>query len=194
VTTNDDRLAAQIRLMKNFGFAGYDNVVYVGTNGKMSEISAAMGLSSLEKLDEFIEVNRANYLRYREGLADLSGIRMIRHDEGERRNFQYVIAEIDEGVTGLSRDHLLQVLHAENVIARRYFYPGCHRMEPYRSYFPHAAYLLPETERLVQRVICLPTGTAVDDEAIDTICRIVRCAGERGPEISELLAENAPRA
>jgi dTDP-4-amino-4,6-dideoxygalactose transaminase len=194
VTTNDDRLAAQIRLMKNFGFAGYDNVVYVGTNGKMSEISAAMGLSSLEKLDEFIEVNRANYLRYREGLADLSGIRMIRHDEGERRNFQYVIAEIDEEVTGLSRDHLLQVLHAENVIARRYFYPGCHRMEPYRSYFPHAAYLLPETERLVQRVICLPTGTAVDDEAIDTICRIVRCAVERGPEISELLAENAPRA
>ena len=38
VVTNDDDLAAKIRLMKNFGFAGYDNVIYVGTNGKMSEV------------------------------------------------------------------------------------------------------------------------------------------------------------
>ena len=44
VVTNDDELAAKMRLMKNFGFHGYDNVIYVGTNGKMSEVSAAMGL------------------------------------------------------------------------------------------------------------------------------------------------------
>ncbi len=41
---------------------------------------------------------------------------------------------------------LVRVLHAENVLARRYFYPGCHEMEPYRSYFPHAGLVLPETE------------------------------------------------
>jgi dTDP-4-amino-4,6-dideoxygalactose transaminase len=45
IVTNDDNLAATVRLMRNFGFAGYDKVVYVGTNGKMSEISAAMGLT-----------------------------------------------------------------------------------------------------------------------------------------------------
>jgi dTDP-4-amino-4,6-dideoxygalactose transaminase len=61
VTTNDDELAEEIRLMKNFGFAGYDQVVYIGTNGKMSEISAAMGLTSLESLDEFIQINHRNY-------------------------------------------------------------------------------------------------------------------------------------
>ena len=43
VTTNDDELAKKIRLMKNFGFAGYDNVIYIGTNGKMNEACAAMG-------------------------------------------------------------------------------------------------------------------------------------------------------
>src|SRR6185369_3387994 len=53
VTTNDDDLAEKIRLMKNFGFAGYDQVIYLGTNGKMSEVSAAMGLTSLESLDDF---------------------------------------------------------------------------------------------------------------------------------------------
>ncbi len=48
VVTNDDELADKMRLMRNFGFAGYDNVIYLGTNGKMTEISAAMGLTGLE--------------------------------------------------------------------------------------------------------------------------------------------------
>ena len=57
VTTNDDELAAKIRLMKNFGFSGYDEVTYIGTNGKMSECSAAMGLTNLESMDDFVAVN-----------------------------------------------------------------------------------------------------------------------------------------
>ena len=52
VVTNDDQLARKIRLMKNFGFAGYDNVIYIGTNGKMTEAAAAMGLTSLESLED----------------------------------------------------------------------------------------------------------------------------------------------
>ena len=42
----------------------------------------------------------------------------------------------------------MKILHAENVIARRYFYPGCHRMEPYKSLFPNAGLVLPETEKI----------------------------------------------
>ena len=60
ITTNDDDLAKKIRLMTNFGFAGYDNVVHVGTNGKMNEMSAAMGLTSLRSVGEFVDVNRRN--------------------------------------------------------------------------------------------------------------------------------------
>jgi len=61
VVTNDDRLAQKMRLMRNFGFAGIDQVIYVGTNGKMSELSAAMGLTSLESVDEFVAANRRNH-------------------------------------------------------------------------------------------------------------------------------------
>jgi hypothetical protein len=71
-----------------------------------------------------------------------------------------------------------QILQAENVLARRYFYPGCHRMEPYRSYFPHAGRFLPETEKLAQRVLLLPTGTAMDEKTIEIICSIIRSALE----------------
>ena len=59
--TNDDALAEKMRLMRNFGFRGFDDVIYIGTNGKMSEVCAAMGLTSLESIDEFIETNRFNH-------------------------------------------------------------------------------------------------------------------------------------
>lgn len=176
VATNNDELAAKIRLMKNFGFQGYDNVIYIGTNGKMTEVSAAMGLTSLESLEEFIAANRANYLEYKKRLADIPGLRLAAYKEKERHNFQYIVAEVDEEQAGLSRDELVSVLHAENVLARRYFYPGCHRMEPYRSLFPHAGLLLPVTEDLTGRVLSLPNGTSVSRGDIENLCELIRFA------------------
>jgi dTDP-4-amino-4,6-dideoxygalactose transaminase len=192
VATNDDELAAKIRLMKNFGFAGYDNVVYIGTNGKMDEISAAMGLTGLESLDDFIAVNKRNYRKYKEGLASVPGIALVSYDEHEKNNYQYVVCEIDEEMCGVSRDNLMKVLHAENIIARRYFYPGCHRMEPYRSYFPHAGLLLQNTELLAGKVLSLPTGTAVSVEEIGRICRVLKLAADNGLEVTRRIAAMEP--
>ncbi len=184
VVTNDDDLATKMRLMKNFGFWGYDNVIYVGTNGKMNEVCAAMGLTGLESLDEVIAVNHRNYGAYRAGLQGIPGLQLIDYDASERNNYQYVIVEVDETATGISRDLLVRVLHAENVLARRYFYPGCHQMEPYRSYFPHAGLLLPETERLTNRVMSLPTGTAVGLDEIAGICQILKLAVAHGADVA----------
>jgi dTDP-4-amino-4,6-dideoxygalactose transaminase len=189
LVTNDDDLAARARLMKNFGFAGYDRVIYIGTNGKMSEASAAMGLTSLEALDSFVRCNQDNYRRYQAGLSGLPGVRLLAFDERERCNYHYVVAEIDESQASLSRDQLVEVLWAENVLARRYFFPGCHNMEPYRSFFPHAKLLLPETERLLGRVLCLPTGTALDGAAVDAVCALVRLALSEPAAVSRRLAE-----
>ena len=191
VATNSDEMARKIRLMKNFGFAGYDNVTYIGTNGKMTEASAAMGLTNLESLDEFVETNRRNYYAYRTELAGVPGISVIHYDEAERCNFQYIVVEIDEQQAGVGRDTLIRVLHAENVLARKYFWPGCHRMEPYRSYFPNVSVLLPETERVAARVMVLPTGTAVEREQIECICRIIRLCVENAASLQELLDQRA---
>lgn len=174
VVTNNDHLAEKIRLMQNFGFAGKDNVVYIGTNGKMSEVSAAMGLTSLESIEEFIDANYRNYKTYQAELAGIPGIQLLSYNEGERNNYQYIVVEVNEALAGISRDQLLRVLEAENVLVRRYFYPGCHRMEPYRSYQPHAGLLLPETERLADCVLVLPTGTAIQPDDITKICQIIR--------------------
>jgi dTDP-4-amino-4,6-dideoxygalactose transaminase len=191
VVTNNDDLAAKVRLMKNFGFAGYDNVIYIGTNGKMNEVSAAMGLTSLESLDELIAVNYRNYKQYQHKLAGIPGVRLVTYTETEKCNYQYIILEIDEAVTQVSRDQLMDILWAENILARRYFYPGCHRMEPYRSYSPHAGLLLPHTERLVMRVLSLPTGTAVGENEISQICQIIKLIVENGSQVCQRVKQVA---
>ena len=174
VLTNDDALAERIRYMRNFGFAGVDRVDYVGTNGKMTEVAAAMGLTSLESIDEIIAANKRNYRAYQAGLSGIPGVTLYTYDEAERNNFQYIVLQIDETQAGLNRDMLVKALQAENVLARRYFYPGCHQMEPYRSYYPHAGLLLPETEKLTQRVMSLPTGTAVSVCEVEMVCELIR--------------------
>lgn len=188
VVTNDDELAGKIRLMKNFGFADYDEVIYIGTNGKMNEVSAAMGLSSLDSLEEFVEANRRNYTQYREQLTNVPGVRLFAHDDKEKCNYQYIVVEVDDQVTGIGRDELIKVLWAENVMARRYFYPGCHRMEPYRSYYPHAGLMLPATEKLVEKVLILPSGTSISESDVDQICRIIKLAIANAGEVQRQLS------
>lgn len=187
VVTNDGNLAATMRLMRNFGFAGYDRVVQLGTNGKMSEISAAMGLTSLEAMDAFMAVNRSNFQHYQNCLADIPGIRLISYPLDRHCNRQYVVAEVDAEVAGIGRDEIIRALWQENIFARRYFYPGCHRMEPYRSEQPHAGQLLPVTQKVASRVLHLPTGTAVGQPEIEVIGDVLRLIVDHGPAISRLL-------
>jgi dTDP-4-amino-4,6-dideoxygalactose transaminase len=188
ITTNNDELAVKMRAMTNFGFQGYDNVVSLGINGKMTEPAAAMGLTSLDALGRFIQTNLRNYNLYRKELADIPGVRLITYDEREKNKYQYIIAEIDGESSVLTRDHINDILHAENVLSRRYFYPGCHLMEPYRTLYPEANERLPHTNQLTGRTLSLPNGTAVTEDDIRGICQLIRLAITHGPEIVRRLA------
>lgn len=192
IATDDDDLAQRARLMRNFGFTDYDEVGALGTNGKMSEVSAAMGLTSLESADEFIAVNKRNYLAYSRDLAAVPGVDVVAYPDTEQNNYQYIVVEVDRERAGLSRDQLQRLLWAENIRARRYFYPGCHRMEPYRSKARYRGLNLPATDALASRVLCLPTGTAVDVEAIEVVCKVIALAVRHGPEIARRLQDGHP--
>jgi dTDP-4-amino-4,6-dideoxygalactose transaminase len=187
LATNNAELAWRMRRMRNFGFAGLDQTDTLGTNAKMSEASAAMGLTNLESLQDFIETNQRNYHAYRRGLEGIPGTRMLEYDAKEKRNYQYIVLEVEESEAVLSRDSLQDILWAENVLARRYFYPGCHRMQPYASAMPDIGSRLPVTERLARRVLVLPTGTAVTVEQIEMICGIMRFAVSHGGDIAQRL-------
>jgi dTDP-4-amino-4,6-dideoxygalactose transaminase len=154
----------------------------------MTEASAAMGLTNLESLDDFLAANIQNYTLYQQFLSDLPGCKFISYPDNEAKNYQYVVLEIDKEEAGIDRDSILQILHSENILARRYFYPGCHRMEPYRSLYPYNAYRLPRTEELVKRVLVLPTGTAVHPHEIEAITSIIRLILTNPGECRNLLA------
>ena len=173
VLTNDDTLAEKMRLMRNFGFAGNDNVIHPGTNGKMVEVCAAMGLTNFGSIDTVIDTNRCNYNAYQNGIATIPNLSLISYDETESNNYQYVVLEVGDEFP-ISRDEIVAVLHAENILARKYFWPGCHGMAPYRDLFPHARMMLRYTEKVAERVIVLPTGTAMEIEQIHLITDLLQ--------------------
>lgn len=175
ITTNDDDLAEAVRLMRNFGFNGYDNVIHPGTNGKMIEVCAAMGLVNLSAFDDVIAANRENYTDYKRVLMNIPGIRLLNYDDGNENSYQYVVMEVSEKF-GTSRDEIIAALHAENILARKYFWPGCHMMQPYRELFPSASLMLSNTEAVGRSVVVLPNGL-LPDGAIQTIASVIRQLG-----------------
>ena len=138
-----------------------DTVSDIGTNGKMSEIHAAMGLVSLQELDKIVAHNRRNYQLYHSYLDDLPGLTL--RDAGN--NYHYIVLDVAEG-----RDELHQRLQNKQVLVRRYFYPGCHRSFPYSG----DKVQLPITDAVAERALCLPTGLAIDERDIERICGIIR--------------------
>jgi dTDP-4-amino-4,6-dideoxygalactose transaminase len=176
IVTDDDELAETARLMRNFGFKGYDNVVHPGTNGKMIEVCAAMGLANLDHFEETVAMNRHNHDSYRRALAGVSDISLLEYAPAERNSHHYVVVEAGHGAA--LRDRILAALHAENILARKYFWPGCHRMQPYRDLFPHAGLLLQNTQRVAERVIVLPNGESVSDEVIDAVVGTIHVLAE----------------
>ena len=163
-----------MRLMRNFGFAGVrPRRSTSGTNGKMNEVCAAMGLTSLETLEEFIAVNQRNYQRVPRGLAGVPGLRLLRTTSATRNNFQYVVLEVDAELRPARATSWSTTCAPKNVLARKYFCPACHRMEPYRASSRTPACCCRNTERLAARVVVLPTGTAVTPEDIAVIGRLL---------------------
>lgn len=192
LVTNDTDLAERARLAINFGFSGRDNVVSLGVNAKMPEVNAAMGLTQLEFMDQTIEANRARHERYAERLGAVPGVELVHSPEpadpvddadiawrSQQSNHQYVVLRVDRAAAGVSRDELLGALEAENVLARRYFHPGVHQMEPYRSLQPDAGLALPVTETLSQTVLVLPTGTAMSMGDVETVADLIAAIVER---------------
>ena len=188
IVTNDDDIATRARQMINFGFGPRGCGVSVGTNGKLDEASAAMGLTSLESIDDLIAINMANHRRYCEGLRGVPGLDVVAFDQRESNNFQYVILDVDPRLFGLTRDELFAVLEAENVLARKYFAPGLHRMEPYFSREPYLVEQVPVAEHLSARLLALPTGTGVSASDIALIIEIVGTAQRESARLRELLS------
>jgi dTDP-4-amino-4,6-dideoxygalactose transaminase len=190
ILTQDDGLAGELRFLRNFGFRGYDDVGYLGINGKMPEASAAMGLVSLPMVADRIRALREVHEIYRSELSDLPGVRILPAGIRGRSNFHYLVILVDSGAFGVSRDALHRVLWEERVLSRRYFYPGCHRMDYFRTRHPAALRQLPVTDRVSEEVLCLPTQLGRPKDDIRTIASIIKAVHGQSERVKQWVVEN----
>ena len=186
VATNDADLAARVRRERSFGFVAFDEVAGLGTNAKLPELSAALGLANLAAFPTHVARARRVWQRYADRLGDTPGFALRPYDGPERYNRQYV-AGLIAPECALTRDEIITLLHAENVLARRYFYPGCHAMRPYNSLYPGLSRSLSVTQDISARVLVLPGGAAISDAEVDLVCTLLRQIMAQAPVIAARL-------
>ena len=183
ICTNDDDLAARLRnIRSSYGAGKLVNVVKT-SNGRMSEAQAAIALMSLEDFPENQKNNEILYQLYETHLNEIPGVHLVRPTGISFSNYQYLVCMVDEREFGLSRDLLIDILKAENVIARRYFYPGLHRSIPYAQELPQYLNRLPNTDNICTSCIQFPIGALVSAQSVERICNILNRAHQASAEI-----------
>ncbi|MEO8331743.1 MAG: aminotransferase class I/II-fold pyridoxal phosphate-dependent enzyme [Gallionella sp.] len=183
VCTNDDDLAARLRNIRSSYGAGRPVNVVRTANGRMSEAQAAIALMSLEDFPANQKNNEVLYRLYETQLKEIPGLHLVIPTGVSFSNFQYLVCSVDEREFGLPRDVLIDLLKAENVVARRYFYPGLHRSIPYVQELPQYLDSLPNTDSLCASCIQFPIGALVSAESVERICNILLRAHQASTEI-----------
>jgi len=164
ITTNDDSLALKLAPMRNFGITGQDEVSCWGSNYKLSEVHAAFALRQLENIGKLIETYTGNAKLYSKILEEksVSGLQSWnkRYLDHEGCTHSYLCLEVEPSFP-LTRDQVIFRLREKNIFAKRYFFPGLHKCQPYLKTSENL--ILPVTDRLCQEVLVLPTGSNVGE-------------------------------
>lgn len=186
ITTHDQNLADHLKLSRKFGDPGDENTLFPGMNAKMQEFNAIIGLEMLKVLDEHI-TNRHRYAAYLiERLGQVPGITFQTIRPYVFTNYQNFVILVDETEFGLSRDQLFNALVAENITARKYFYPPLHWHEAYADY---RSMSLSVTERVASQVLCLPFYSEMTQEMLDGICRAIENIHNFASQVKRALHE-----
>lgn len=168
----DAKTKQRIDHLKNFGFVDETTVVAPGINGKMNEMSAALGLVQLQHVDQALARRKAIDQMYRERLRDVKGIRCLGPAGEKVSNYAYFPILVQDDYP-LSRDELYHALKAQHVNPRRYFYPLISEFPMYRGLSSARRENLPIASRLAEQILCLPIYPALRSEAVDFIAELV---------------------
>jgi dTDP-4-amino-4,6-dideoxygalactose transaminase len=169
VTYKDGGLSKKLNDLKNFGITGPESVEYVGGNAKMNEFQAAMGICNLRHIEGEIAKRKIVVESYIERLSGVSGIRLCKSQTGVKSNYAYFPVVFDG--YKMSRDEVFEKLKAENIYARKYFYPLTNSFDCYKGRFDVEK--TPVAKYVADRVLTLPlyADLALDD--VDRICDII---------------------
>lgn len=165
VISNDTQLIARADSYKNFGMEGED-FTEVGTNAKMSEFHAAMGIANLRHVDESIAVRKKICEEYDDALKDVDGIKLLKRPSGVKSNYAYYPIVLEDNYP-MNREELLQKFTEAEIFPRKYFYPIVTEFSCYRG-----KYDFPEdsvAKRVSERVLCLPLYDSLSFDLTDSV-------------------------
>ena len=177
VVTDDDELAEQVKLYRSHGRASSDyfessesgDYVDLGTNIRMSDLTAALGHSQFDRIDELINGRRQAANELNDRFADVDGVRPHTPPEAGTHVYQLYTIELAEGI---SRDHVIETLEKDNISSKVYWDPAAHETE-YYTRTKNESPELPVTEDIASRVLSLPMHPNLSTTEIERIADAV---------------------
>ena len=169
VCFKDKRLGESIRDLRNFGMHGQEEVNSVGTNAKMNEFCAAMGICNLRYVDKEIEKRRMVFEVYQELLNGVEGLQLSESQPDVKPNYAYFPIVVHEDKFGVSRDEIIEHLKRKDIYARKYFYPLTNAFTCYSD--KYSSDDTPVAKYISERVLTLPMYADLSIIDVEKICQ-----------------------
>ena len=166
IAFRDKEFGRKLNQLKDFGIKDEEITDMIGTNAKMHEFSAAMGLCNLKHIDEFIAKRKVLCDHYRERLGGVKGIKLSPIQKDVKSNYAYFPVFFDETFP-VDRDSVKKYLEENDVLTRKYFYPAINELDSYKNDYPQNT---PIAAKLSRQVLTLPLYTDLTLEEADYIC------------------------
>ena len=164
LSCKDSNLKRRLEFLNNFGIKDEEHIMMPGINGKMNEMSAALGLLVLEEVEEHIQKRKILTELYTENLRGIKNLSFLKFKSNVKRNYQYMIIKTD------CRDLLYEKLKEYNIFTRKYFYPLCSDFNWYKNLHSY----VPIARQISQQTLCLPLYGDLTKEEVIRICDIIK--------------------
>lgn len=170
VTFADHKLYDKLDKLKNFGICNEELVEEVGTNAKMNEFCALMGLCNLKHIDEALAERKKLYFYYTNHLKGTKGIRFLTINSNIVWNYAYFPILIDDDYI-MSRNELYEHLKENDVYARKYFYPITPDQICFNGIYQNV--FLQNARWMSEHILTLPLYEGLELEKIDKIVGLI---------------------
>ena len=168
ITTNNEKIAEKCRLIRNIGMKNQYEYITLGYNFRMNEISAAIGIEQLKKIDFFIEKRRKNAKYLTKKLKNIRGIITPKENKKSVHVYHQYTIRVTEDYP-ISRDQLQQKLKENGIASKVYYSLPLNRLKLY-----HSEDKCPNAEKFSKEVLSLPIHPSVSEKDLDLISEVIK--------------------
>lgn len=165
IITNNDSLAKKMRAIINFGIENEHSIPYLGTNAKMNEFEAAMGLCVMDYIDNILERRKILYESYKNSLSDYFQLQEINNYCTQNYSYFPIVCNSEEQLLAIKN-----TLNSYHVYPRRYFYPVLSRLE----FLKFKNFNVKNAELISSRILCLPLYSDLEVCTQNTIIELIK--------------------